>query len=233
METLKHLGVIMDGNRRWAKLNGLQSFQGHDKGADMFVNICDWCKHANIDYLTVYAFSTENWKRSQIEVQHIFSLLERFFIAKIDYCIENGIRFRIIGERTHFDEKTLSIIEDVETRTHYCNNLNVQIALSYGGRDEIIRAVKKLAEDIISNKRTVQEISEDIFASYLDTVGIPDVDLVIRTGGAENRRLSNFLPWQTVYSELYFSELLWPEFSKEEFDKALIYYQSVKRNLGK
>ncbi len=233
MNNIRHLGVIMDGNRRWANNNGLQSFQGHDKGAEVFVSLCDWCGHANIDYLTVYAFSTENWKRSQLEVLHIFGLLDRFFKEKIGQCLENGIKIRVIGERSKFDKKTISIIEDAEAQTKDCNNLNVQIALSYGGRDEIIRGIKKLVEDILLNKQAIDGISEDIFASYLDTAGIPDVDLVIRTGGAENRRLSNFLPWQTVYSELYFSELLWPEFSKEEFEKALAYYQSVKRKLGK
>lgn len=233
MDGLRHIGVIMDGNRRWAKQNGLQSFQGHDRGADVFVNICDWCGHAGIEYLTVYAFSTENWKRPQTEVMHIFGLLERFFKEKIRYCVENKIRVKVIGERSRFDQKTLTIIEDVETRTRKCDKLKVQIALSYGGRDEIIRAVKKLAADVLAHKCLVNEISEKVFTEYLDTTGIPDVDLVIRTGGTENRRLSNFLPWQTVYSELYFSELLWPEFSKEEFDKVLTYYQSVKRNLGK
>lgn len=233
MDTLKHLGVIMDGNRRWAKDHGLQPFQGHDKGADVFVDICDWCGYAGIDYLTVYAFSTENWKRTQTEIQHIFGLLERFFKAKIGHCLENEIRIRVIGERTRFDQKTLSIIEDVEDKTKKCKNLNVQIALSYGGRDEIVRAVKRITEEIVAGKMKIQEISEEVFGSYLDTAEIPDVDLVIRTGGAENRRLSNFLTWQTVYSELYFSELLWPEFTKEEFDKALTYYQSIKRKLGK
>jgi len=233
MNKINHVGIIMDGNRRWAINNGLQSFQGHDKGADIFVDTCDWCKSANIDYLTVYAFSTENWKRSQVEVLHIFGLLERFFTKEIKRCLENEIRIKVIGERNRFDNKTLSIIDDAEMQTRDCKKLNVQIALSYGGRDEIIRALKKLANDITDNKQTLDGISEDVFSSYLDTAGIPDVDLVIRTGGVENRRLSNFLPWQTVYAELYFSDLLWPEFTREEFEKALEYYKFVKRKLGK
>ena len=233
MNEIKHLGVIMDGNRRWAENNNLQSFQGHDKGADTFVNLCDWCGHAGIDYLTVYAFSTENWKRSQEEVLHIFGLLERFFNEKLSRCLENDINIRVIGERGKFSKKTLKVIEDAENRTSQCQKLHVQIALSYGGRDEIIRAVKRLAGDVAANRQTIEGISEAVFESYLDTAGIPDVDLVIRTGGMENRRLSNFLPWQTVYAELYFSDLLWPEFSKDEFDRALEYYHSVKRKLGK
>lgn len=233
MNEIRHLGVIMDGNRRWAENNGLQTFQGHDKGADTFVNLCDWCGHAGIKYLTVYAFSTENWKRSQIEVLHIFGLLERFFKEKIGHCLENEIRIRVIGERGRFDKKTMRIIEEAERQTEKCQKLNVQIALSYGGRDEIIRAVTKLAEDAAAKRQALDGITEEVFERYLDTAGMPDVDLVIRTGGAENRRLSNFMPWQTVYAELFFSDLLWPEFSKEEFEKALGYYQSVKRKLGK
>ena len=233
MNAIGHVGIIMDGNRRWAKARGLSSYEGHDKGADVFVDTCEWCGDNGIGFMTVYAFSTENWKRSQIEVAHIFGLLERFFTSKISHCLEKGIRIRAIGERSRFDKKTLSIIEDAEVRTVHCDNLHVQIALSYGGRDEITRAVRKLAYDISINAIGVADISEELFSSYLDTAGIPDVDLIIRTGSTENRRLSNFLPWQTVYSELYFSDLLWPEFSHEEFQKALDYYTSISRKLGK
>jgi undecaprenyl diphosphate synthase len=233
VNAIRHLGVIMDGNRRWAKGNGVQSFRGHDRGADVFVDTCDWCIQEGIDYLTVYAFSTENWKRPQVEVLHIFGLLERFFNEKISLCLERGIRITVIGERDRFDRRTMDIVENAEARTRGCKNLRVQIALSYGGRDEIVRAAKKLASDSVADNRLLESISEDLFASYLDTAGIPDVDLVVRTGGADNRRLSNFLPWQTVYAELYFSDLLWPDFSREEFEKCIAYYNAVKRNLGK
>ena len=151
----------------------------------------------------------------------------------MEQCLDNGFKIKVIGERSRFNKKTLSIIENAELKTNKCTNLTVQIALSYGGRDEIVRAVQKLVDDIIKNKRAKEEITDQVFETYLDTAGVPNVDLVIRTGGEENRRLSNFLPWQTVYAELYFSDLLWPEFSKSEFDKALSYYQSVKRKLGK
>ena len=233
MKKIKHLGVIMDGNRRWARSKGLMSYQGHNRGADVFSDTCDWCLDSKIKYLTVYAFSTENWKRTKKEVAHIFKLLAKYFTEKKDTCIEKGIKVTIIGERDHFDKKTLSIIEDIETSTKYCTKLKLQIALSYGGRDEIIRAVKKISVDVNDGKLNSKQITEDVFASYLDTAGIPDVDLVIRTGGDENRRLSNFLPWQVVYSELYFSKLLWPEFSRNEFKKAIEYYNSVKRKQGK
>jgi undecaprenyl diphosphate synthase len=160
-------------------------------------------------------------------------LLEKFFTANIEKCIKEGIRVRIIGDKTRFDKKTIAIIDKVESQTSQCNRLNVQIALSYGGRDEITRAVKALASDVSQNKVKITDITEEVFSSYLDTAGIPDVDLVVRTGGIENRRLSNFLPWQTVYSELYFSDFMWPEFTHDEFKKALDYYNSVTRKQGK
>jgi len=233
MEKIKHLGIIMDGNRRWAEKASLQRFMGHDIGAEVFVNTCDWCIKENIDFLTVYAFSTENWKRSQEEIVHIFKLLEKFFTEKINLCLERGIKIKVIGERGNLSKKDISIIENAEKQTELCKNLNVQIALSYGGRNEIIRAIKKIATDIVSGKILIEKIEEDVFEQYLDTAGIPDVDLVIRTGGLENRRLSNFLPWQTVYSELYFSDILWPDFTKNEFDKAVSYYYSVPHKAGK
>ncbi|MCL2508966.1 MAG: polyprenyl diphosphate synthase [Oscillospiraceae bacterium] len=233
MNTIRHLGVIMDGNRRWAKNNGLEPQRGHDQGSEIFGKTGEWCIENRISYLTVYAFSTENWKRSDSEVSHIFGLLVKYFTEKKETCIKEGIRIRVIGERGRFDKSVLSVIDEIEKITSGGDKLNVQIALSYGGRDEIIRAVKRLASDVTEKQVAVGDITEELFSSYLDTAGIPDVDLVIRTGGAENRRLSNFLPWQTVYSELYFSDLLWPEFSKEEFDRAIAYYNSVQRKLGK
>jgi len=233
MNEIKHIGIIMDGNRRWAKSRGFTSYQGHDKGADVFLDTCDWCLQDNIKYLTVYAFSTKNWQRSPIEINHIFRLLEKFFTEYKDQCIEKGVRICVIGERIRFDKNTLKIINDIEEQTCTCNKLYVQIALSYGGRNEIVRASKKLASDVALNLLSINDITEDVFSSYLDTSGVPDIDLVIRTGGANNRRLSNFLPWQTVYSELYFSNLLWPDFSKDEFGKAIEYYNSITRKSGR
>lgn len=234
---LEHVGIIMDGNRRWAEKSGLQRLLGHNKGADVFVDTCNWCIKKNINFLTVYAFSTENWKRSQDEVVHIFKLMENFFSDKISLCIERGIKIKVIGERI-VKEKGLSaenikVIENAEKKTEHCNKLNVQIALNYGGRNEIVRAAIKMSNDIASGKLIAKTIDEEIFEKYLDTNGIPDIQLVIRTGGIENRRLSNFLPWQSVYSELYFSDLLWPEFTEYEFDKAIAYYHSVPHKVGK
>jgi undecaprenyl diphosphate synthase len=222
----------MDGNRRWAKTHKMELYQGHNKGAKNFGNICDWCLQSQIKYLTVYAFSTENWRRSDKEIRHLFALLEKYFLEEKANCAEKGVRIQIIGERERFDSRTMSIITNIENATRNCEKLFVQIALSYGGRDEILRATKKIAADVLDGKLISNNLTEEIFANYLDTAGTPDVDLVIRTGGAENRRLSNFLPWQTVYAELFFSDMLWPEFTREEFDNALRYYSSVKRKLG-
>jgi len=230
---LKHIGVIMDGNRRWAKTHALELYKGHDKGAKTFGHLCDWCLQEKVSHLTVYAFSTENWKRPDKEINHLFSLMEKYFLEEKTQCVEKGIKIKIIGERTHFSARVMSIIRDIETATAHCENLCVQIALSYGGRDEIIRATKKIAADVNSGKLAIDSISEAVFENYLDTMGVPDVDLVIRTGGKENRRLSNFLPWQTIYAELFFSDLLWPDFSQEEFNRAIDYYRTTKRKLGK
>ena len=227
---IKHLGVIMDGNRRWAKAHALELYKGHDKGAKTFGHLCDWCLKAKISYLTVYAFSKENWKRTDKEINHLFGLMEKYFIEEKQQCVEKGVRIKIIGERNRFSARVVSIINDVENATKNCTNLIVQIALSYGGRDEIVRATKKIATEVKNGNLEIENLTEELFSSYLDTNH--DIDLVIRTGGEENRRLSNFLPWQTAYAELFFSNLMWPEFSQEEFNRALEYYGSVKRKLG-
>ena len=233
MKPINHIGVIMDGNRRWAKAHKLELTMGHNEGAEKFGHLCDWCLQENIPYVTVYAFSTENWKRTDKEISHLFGLMEKYFIEEKTRCVEKGIKISIIGERDRFSSRVMSIIRDIEFATQNCKKLQVQIALSYGGRNEITRAAKKIATEAISGSLKPEAITEELFEKYLDTASIPDVDLVIRTGGAENRRLSNFLTWQTVYAELFFSDLLWPEFTKEEFTRALEYYHSTKRKLGK
>ena len=233
MSEIQHIGIIMDGNRRWAEKNNMPKIMGHNKGAEVFVDTCNWCIEEKIKYLTVYAFSTENWKRTEEEKIHIFNLLEQFFKEKIKLCIERGIKIKIIGERSKFLDKTLAVIEDAENRTKDCKNLNVQIALSYGGRDEITRVSRKIALDVANGKLNINAIDEDVFESYLDTAGIPNVDLVIRTGGSENMRLSNFLLWQAAYAELSFPDVLWPEFSKETLVSAIAYFNSVNRKEGK
>jgi len=229
---INHVGVIMDGNRRWAKAHAFELHRGHDNGAKTFGHLCEWCLQDGVPYLTVYAFSTENWKRNAREIRHLFGLMEKYFIEEKTNCAEKGIKITIIGDRSRFDKRALSIIEGIEAATAHCTKLTVQIALSYGGRDEIVRAVKKIAANVKDGLMHIDDITEESFGNCLDTAGTPDVDLVIRTGGSENRRLSNFLPWQTVYAEWFFSDLLWPDFSQEEFRIALAYYKSVKRKHG-
>jgi len=217
----------MDGNRRWAKAHALELYKGHDKGADTFGHLCNWCLEEGVKFLTVYAFSTENWTRADKEISRLFALMERYFLQEKANCIREGVRLKIIGERSKFSARVLTIIEDIETATAPGQNLTVQIALSYGGRDEIIRAIKKAAA-----AGQAQNLTEEAFAVHLDTAGTPDVDLVIRTGGKENQRLSNFLLWQTAYAELFFSNLLWPDFNKDEFLQAIKYFNSIKRKIG-
>ncbi|MDO4620581.1 MAG: polyprenyl diphosphate synthase [Lachnospiraceae bacterium] len=229
---VRHLGVIMDGNRRWAKQHMFASvMRGHEKGVDTFVDLCEWCENAGIPYLTVYAFSTENWKRSQQEVSDLFKLMRRFFVEEIHTCIEKGVRVTVIGNLSGLSEEDQQVIRDAEEMSKHCGKLILQIALSYGGRDEIIRAAQKLAEQVKAGTLSPSDITEELFNDALDTAGIPDMDLVIRTGGEQ--RLSNFFPWQTTYADLWFTDTLWPDFSEELLQEALAWYRHVKINKGK
>ena len=229
---VQHLGVIMDGNRRWAKQHMFASvMRGHEKGVDTFIDLCEWCENAGIPYLTVYAFSTENWNRSKQEVLDLFKLMRRFFVDEIHRCIEKGVRVTVIGNLELLSEEDIQVIRDAEEVTKDCKTLYLEIALSYGGRDEILRAVRKLARDVKGGRVGSDAITEELFESYLDTAGIPDIDLVIRTGGEQ--RLSNFFPWQTTYAELWFTDTLWPDFSEELLSEALRDYEKVRINKGK
>ena len=231
-QTIRHLGVIMDGNRRWAKKHMFTSvMRGHEKGVDTFMDICTWCQDAGIPYLTVYAFSTENWERSQEEVAGLFKLMQRFFRDEVETCIRRDIRIKVIGNLSKLQQEDLETVRKAEAMTAHCKNLLVQVAISYGGRDELLRAARETAANVLAGKLRLEEITEASFEACLDTAGVPDVDLVIRTGG--NQRLSNFLPWQTVYAEIYFTSILWPDFSRADFDEALRYYEGVQINRGK
>jgi len=238
---VKHLGVIMDGNRRWARKHMFTSvMKGHEKGVDTFIDLCKWCQEADIHYLTVYAFSTENWKRSQEEVTSLFKLMERFFVNEVQTCIDRDIRMVIVGDKSRLAPGDQETVRRTEEMTAHCKDLIVQVAISYGGRDEIIRAVRAYAEDLLAAKDAGDQaadvylpadLTEEVFDRYLDTAGIPDIDLVIRTGG--NRRLSNFFPWQTTYAEIWFTDILWPDFSQNDLQEALDYYESIQINKGK
>ena len=229
---VRHLGVIMDGNRRWAKKHMFSSvMRGHEKGVDIFMDLCTWCQDAGIPYLSVYAFSTENWERSREEVADLFKLMERFFREEVQTCIDRDIRVAVVGDLSLLDGESQEVIRRAEEMTRDCRNLYVQIAISYGGRNEIMRAVRKYAEDVRDGKELPENLTEEKLGSYLDTKDVPDIDLVIRSGG--NHRLSNFFPWQTVYSEIWFSDVLWPDFTQELLKEALDYYEKIQINKGK
>jgi len=236
---LTHLGVIMDGNRRWARNHKLESvIEGHRVGTRRFIDLCSWCIDENIPYVTVFAFSTENWNRSEKEVNGIFELMEFFFKTELDTCIKQGVRLRILGDRTRLSENSQKIISDAEVRTKDCDKLSMQIAINYGGRDEIFRAVKKLYTNTLNGAVFPENWSEEVFEEHfekcLDTAGLPhpQIDLVIRTGAEGRRRTSGFFPWQTVYAELCFLDVLWPDFSKDDLKTAVEWYKKVTRNIG-
>ncbi len=229
---IRHLGVIMDGNRRWARTHALLSvLEGHRRGMNTFIDLCDYCEDAQIPYLTVYAFSTENWKREKTEVDGLFALMEQFFTEKIDLCLEKDMRLKIIGDLSRLSPSSREVAEKAMEQTAHCRTLTCQIAVSYGGRDEILRAASAYARQYAADPEAAGELTEERFGEFLDTAGVPDMDLVIRTGG--DRRLSNFFPWQTVYADLYFTDVLWPDFDRAEFEKALAYYQTVRINKGR
>lgn len=230
MNIPKHVAIIMDGNRRWAKKRGLPSQFGHSEGANTLEKIADVCSELGIEYLTVYAFSTENWKRSADEVDYLMKLLAKN-IKDFDKRIKNrDIRFRMIGDINRLNSDLQEGIRAIEERTKDKKGLTVNIAINYGGRAEITYASKKIAEDVKNGILKTEDIDEDVFARYLQTKDSPDPELIIRTGGES--RLSGFLLWQSAYSELYFTEVLWPDFNKEELEKAIIEYNNRKRNFG-
>lgn len=222
----------MDGNRRWARQHMFTSvMRGHEKGVDTFMDLCTWCQEAGIPYLSVYAFSTENWNRSRQEVRDLFKLMERFFKEQVSVCIERDIRVIVVGNLELLAREDQETVAKAMEMTAHCRNLTVQVAISYGGRDEIVRAVRKYTAKVLRGEEDPAFLTEDIFEACLDTAGVPDIDLVVRTGG--NQRLSNFFPWQTVYSEIYFTDTLWPDFTREELGQALAYYENIQINKGK
>jgi len=218
---MEHLAVIMDGNGRWAKARGKAPVAGHKAGAETLDRVMHWCKEAGIRYLTVYAFSTENWKRPKAEVAGLMKLLGTYLRNKEKQLVKDGVRFRVIGRREDLSASLRERIARVEKATEK-GAFTLVVALSYGGRDEIVRAARAFAEKGGS--------TEEDFAACLDASDIPDPDLVLRTSG--EFRLSNFLLWQCAYSEFYVTPVLWPDFDKAEFDKALAAYASRDRRMG-
>ncbi len=217
----------MDGNGRWAQLRGLPRYEGHKRGVEKVKEIIRSAIRLNIDVLTFYAFSIENWQRPKKEVEIIMDLLQNHLRKETQTFISQGVRFKMIGNRDMIPKNILNVIEETESATSECKELIAQFAISYGGRDEIIRAVKK----IIINNTVPEKVDEDFFSSMLDTAGIPEPDLIIRTSGEQ--RISNFLVWQSAYSEFYFSQTLWPDFTEEEFTEAILDFQKRQRRFGK
>jgi len=224
----QHVGIIMDGNRRWAEKRGLSVGDGHTAGAENLEKIIDYCLKIGVKTLTVYALSTENWrKRTKKEVKGIFDLLIKYFKNRKKDYEKKGVKLGVLGDFQAFPRKVFQAIEEILKIVKKHERLKVNLALNYGGRDEILNAVRK----IIKEKIPLRSLNEKNFSRFLYTNGEPDPDLIIRTGGEV--RLSNFLLWQMSYSELFFTNTLWPDFNEEELDKAIIEYQKRKRNFGK
>lgn len=226
----QHIAIIMDGNRRWAKKRGLPSSMGHTEGANTLEKIADDCSDLGVEYLTVYAFSTENWKRSTEEVDFLMKLLAKH-IKDFDTRIKNrDIRFRLVGDINRLNKDLQDGIRGIEERTKDKKGLTVNIAINYGGRAEITYMAREIAKEIENRNINPDDINEELISKYLQTKDSPDPDLIIRTGG-ENR-LSGFLLWQAAYSELYFTDVLWPDFDRKELEKAINEYNNRKRNFG-
>ncbi len=226
----RHIAIILDGNGRWAKKNGKLRQQGHKAGADNVETIGDAMIEYGIPYLTVYAFSTENWKRSEEEVSYLMGLMKRYLMHNKKDALKKGIRIRVIGDKERLSSDLQQLINEIERDTATMDKLNLTFAINYGGRDEIIRAVRKVMIDVQSGELSPNDMDETLFATYLDTKDLPDPDLMIRTSKEE--RISNFLLWQLAYSEFYFTEKLWPEFSKEDLLEAIKIYAGRERRFG-
>ena len=230
MNVPNHIAIILDGNGRWAKERGMPRTYGHVKGCANLENICYDIKDLGVKYLTVYAFSSENWKRSREEVEALMKLLATYLKNCIKRADKNNMRIRVIGDISRLDTKFQNTIRELEEATKKNTGLNLQIALNYGSRDEMIRAMKKMVKDHDAGKLETEDITEECFSSYLDTKDIPDPDLLIRTSGEQ--RLSNYLLWQLAYSEFYFTPVPWPDFSKAELEKAVEAYNQRDRRYG-
>lgn len=227
----KSIAIIMDGNRRWAKERKISTALGHKKGAEVLENTARYCNKIGIECLTVYAFSTENWKRTEEEVKSILLLLDKYLDKFLEDAHLDNIKLRIIGDIYSLPEKLKNKMIKMEEKTKNNTGLQFNIAFNYGGRDEIVRACKLIAKDVVDGKIKIDDINEDLFANNLYTKGQPDPDLVIRTSG--ELRTSNFLPWQITYSEFLFMDKYWPDFNNDDIDKCIEEYSKRQRRKGK
>ena len=230
MRIPNHIAIILDGNGRWAKSKGMPRSYGHVKGCANLESICDDIKDIGVKYLTVYAFSTENWKRSREEVEGLMKLFRSYLKKCKKSAAKNKMRVKVIGDISAFDEDIQESVRELEEFSKDYDELFFQIALNYGSRDEIVRGVRRLAQDAVEGKIKPEEITEDTFGTYLDTAGIPDPDFMIRTSGEQ--RLSNYLLWQLAYTEFYFTDVAWPDFHKPELMKAIEKYNERDRRYG-
>lgn len=230
MQIPAHVAIILDGNGRWAKSKGMPRTYGHTQGAKNVEQICEDAWDLGIKYLTVYAFSTENWNRPESEVQTLMKLLRNYMKNCVKRAEKNNMRVRVLGDKTRLDADIRESIAELEEATKDNTGLNFQIAINYGSRDEMLRAMRKMLKDGKAGQLDPEQLDESIFASYLDTADIPDPDLMIRTSGEQ--RISNFLLWQLAYSELYFCPVPWPDFDKKELIRAIEEYNKRDRRFG-
>ncbi|MBE5950293.1 MAG: isoprenyl transferase [Lachnospiraceae bacterium] len=226
----EHVAIIMDGNGRWAKRRGLPRNMGHRQGGKAVEAICEDAYHLGIKYLTVYAFSTENWSRPQDEIAALMNLLRSYMKDCVRQAEKNKMRVKIIGDISKLDEDLQESIRNLVEKSKNNDGLCFQIALNYGGRDELLRAIQGICQDVKNEALEIEDISQNLIAAYLDTADVPDPDLLIRTSGEQ--RISNFLLWQLAYTEFYFPDVLWPDFTKDDLIDAIAYYNTRERRYG-
>lgn len=231
MSQPKHIAIIMDGNRRWARRGGFLDNMGHRRGATTLHSVVEACVKRKIETVTLFGFSTENWSRSTLEVEGILHVIRKTLDTELPYLIEQKISFHVIGDRTRFDRETSDLFAKTEQMTAQGTQMKLVVALSYGGRHELLCAMKRCFSDLSLGKLKEDCLNESTFEAYLETAAFGHPDLVIRTGGEQ--RLSNFLLWQNAYAELYFTDVFWPDFAEEDLDKALIWYAQRKRRYGR
>lgn len=226
----RHIAIIMDGNGRWAKKRNLPRTAGHAAGAEAFRRIANYCRTLGVEYLTVYAFSTENWKRSADEVSGIMKLLGAYLKEALRDMEKNHVRFKFFGDLSRLSPKLRKLCEEAEQTSSVYHDVQVNFCLNYGGRDEILKASRQIAEDVKSGKLSTENITEEVFSDYLYSRDVPDPELIIRPSG--EMRTSNFLLWQSAYSEYVFMDVLWPDFAPEHLDKAIQEYHRRNRRFG-
>lgn len=226
----RHIAIIMDGNGRWAKKRGLPRTAGHAAGAESFRRIANYCRTLGVEYLTVYAFSTENWKRSEEEVSGIMKLLGKYLQEALQDMEKNHVRFKFFGDLSRLSPELQQLCRDAENRSAGYGEVQVNFGLNYGGRDEIVKAVQAFSADVLAGKHTPEELTEDMLSSYLYSADVPDPELIIRPSG--EMRTSNFLLWQSAYSEYVFLNVLWPDFGPEDLDEAIRLYWQRNRRFG-